>query len=115
ALGLEAISRGAARAIFYEQHFPTAGVIGSNIAALELDAQCRVVTANTFVQLRPPASSIPRELPWVAFCSPPYAFYVDRREQMLTLIGTLVEQAPSESWIVVEADEHFDMAALPEA
>ena len=34
ALGLEAISRGAERATFLEQHYPTAGIIRQNITAL---------------------------------------------------------------------------------
>jgi 16S rRNA (guanine966-N2)-methyltransferase len=113
ALGLEAISRGAAKAIFYEQHFPTAAVIRQNLAVLGLEADCQVIAANTFVQLRPGSISAPRDLPWVVFCSPPYAFYVERKEQMLTLISTLFAEAPPESWIVVEADERFDMALLP--
>ncbi|HEX3656855.1 MAG TPA: RsmD family RNA methyltransferase [Pirellulales bacterium] len=114
ALGLEAMSRGAAKAIFYEQHFPTAAVIRQNFAALGLEADCQVIAANTFVQLRPGAISAPRELPWVVFCSPPYAFYVERQEQMLKLIETLFAEAPPGSSIVVEADERFDMAMLPE-
>ncbi|HEY5311569.1 MAG TPA: 16S rRNA (guanine(966)-N(2))-methyltransferase RsmD [Pirellulales bacterium] len=114
ALGLEAISRGAAKAIFYEQHFPTAAVIRQNFAVLGLEADCEVIAANTFVQLRPGAISVPRDLAWVVFCSPPYAFYVERQEQMLKLIETLFAEAPPESAIVVEADERFDMALLPQ-
>lgn len=115
ALGLEALSRGAAKAIFYEQHFPTAAVIRQNIAALGLGAQAEVVAANTFVQLRPPAASLPRDLSWLVFCSPPYAFYQQRREQMLALVDTLAREAPGGSIFVVEADERFDPASLPDA
>lgn len=115
ALGLEAMSRGAAKAIFYEQHFPTAAVIRQNFAALGLEADCQVVAANTFVQFRPGAVSVLRDLAWVVFCSPPYAFYVERQEQMQKLIETLFAEAPPASAIVVEADERFDMALLPNA
>lgn len=115
ALGFEAISRGAAHAFFYEQHFPTAAMLGRNLRALELEGQSQVIAANTLVQLRPPAASLPRTLPWLAFCSPPYAFYIEKREAMLELIGTLVRESPAESLIVVEADERFDLQSLPEA
>jgi 16S rRNA (guanine966-N2)-methyltransferase len=115
ALGLEALSRGAARATFYEQHFPTAAVIRQNIAALGLEPVCQVVAANTFVQFRPGAVAASHDLPWVAFCSPPFAFYVERKEQMQTLIATLVADAPAASAVVVEADTNFDMGLLPEA
>jgi 16S rRNA (guanine966-N2)-methyltransferase len=115
ALGLEAISRGAARAVFYEQHFPTAAIIQQNIAALGLEAVCQVVAANTFVQFRPGAAAAPRDLPWVVFCSPPFAFYTERKEQMLTLIGSLLDDAPEGSAMMIEADAPFDMALLPRA
>ncbi len=53
--------------------------------------------------------------PWIVFCSPPYAFFVDRRDEMLKLIGTLIDQAPAESMFIVEADERFDFGLLPAA
>lgn len=112
ALGLEALSRGAARATFIEQHFPTAAVIRENIASLGLAAQADVHSANVFLWSR----RLP-ELggsPWVVFCSPPYAFYVDRASDMLDLIGRLREAAPPKSIFVVEADARFDVATLPE-
>ena len=52
--------------------------------------------------------------PWLVFCSPPYAFYIDRKEEMLELIGGLLRAAPAESIFVVEADDRFDFQALPE-
>jgi 16S rRNA (guanine966-N2)-methyltransferase len=52
--------------------------------------------------------------PWLVFCSPPYAFYVERNEEMLALIAGLVRAAPAESIFVVEADERFDFQTLPE-
>ena len=41
---------------------------------------------------------------WLVFCSPPYDFYVDRREEMLELIGGVLAAAPPESLFVVECD-----------
>jgi 16S rRNA (guanine966-N2)-methyltransferase len=52
-------------------------------------------------------------LPWLVFCSPPYAFYVERNEEMLELIGGLLRAAPAESIFVVEADDRFDFQTLP--
>jgi 16S rRNA (guanine966-N2)-methyltransferase len=49
ALGLEALSRGAERATFLEQHYPTAAIIKQNIAALEVADACEVVPGNTFI------------------------------------------------------------------
>ena len=49
ALGLEAISRGAARATLIEQHHPTADLIRKNIAELGLEARADVAVGNTFI------------------------------------------------------------------
>ena len=49
------------------------------------------------------------------FCSPPFDFYVERRDEMLALIGNLLAAAPPESIVVVEADEGFDFGLLPQA
>lgn len=113
ALGLEALSRGAARATFIEQHFPTAGLIRRNAQALEVEPRVDVVTSNTFIWIRrqPDLGSVP----WLVFCSPPYEFYVNRSEEMLTLVGRLFEAAPLDSILVVECDERFDVTLLPEA
>jgi 16S rRNA (guanine966-N2)-methyltransferase len=113
ALGLEALSRGAARATFIEQHFPTADLIRQNIQSLGVESLTEVAPSNTFIWLRrgPDLGSIP----WMVFCSPPYAFYVDRTEEMLSLIGRLFDAAPPESVLVVESDERFDLTLLPDA
>jgi 16S rRNA (guanine966-N2)-methyltransferase len=111
ALGLEALSRGAAQATFIEQHFPTAAVIRENIATLQVAAGTQVVPANTFIWARrlPDLGSTP----WVVFCSPPYDFYVSRAEEIITMLTHLWQAAPAGSTFVVEADERFDFATLP--
>jgi 16S rRNA (guanine966-N2)-methyltransferase len=111
ALGIEAISRGAARATFVEQHFPTADLIRRNLAELRIEEPCTVEPGNTFIWAkRKPQLG---DLRCVFFCSPPYAFYVDRKAEMLELITSLIEKAPAGSLFAVEADEHFDYAELP--
>lgn len=112
ALGLEALSRGAAQAIFLERHFPTAAIIRRNAASLGLTEVCTVLPADTFIWARrelPPA-----DLPWLVFCSPPFEFYASRRDDMLQLIERLASAAPPQSVLVVEADEGFDFTALPQ-
>jgi 16S rRNA (guanine966-N2)-methyltransferase len=113
ALGLEALSRGAARATFIEQHFPTADLIKQHIKQFDITAPCKVEPGNTFIWAKRKFDL--GEQPWVVFCCPPYAFYVDRRAEMLELIGSLVERATEGSVFVVEADERFDFNELPRA
>ncbi len=113
AIGLEALSRGAAKATFIERHFPTAKVIEKNIATLGVEAVCEVVASDTFFWDRQ-ETDLGAE-PWVIFCSPPYDFYVERPRDMLKLIERLIARAPKGSIVVVESDGRFDPETLPQA
>jgi 16S rRNA (guanine966-N2)-methyltransferase len=117
ALGLEALSRGAAHALFLERHFPSADLIRRNAEMLSLGGQIEVLPADTFINFRRGVKLSPaaERRAWVAFCSPPYEFYVSRRDDLLELIGKLLEAAPAGSLFVVEADERFDFGELPQA
>lgn len=112
ALGLEAISRGAARATLIEQHFPTAKLIRRSVAELGLFDVCEVVTADTFIWWH----SCPNlgRLPQLIFCSPPYDLYLTRTTDMVGLASGLLQASPTGSLLVVEADRRFDFAQLPE-
>lgn len=114
ALGLEALSRGAVRATFVERHHPTAAVIRDNAHTLGCGEVVEVVAADTFFWVRQCLPTDATE-PWVVFCSPPWDLFVDRSDDMLALIAALLERAPAESLIVVEADTRFDPATLPRA
>lgn len=133
ALGLEALSRGAESATFIERHVPTARVVEENIASLGVEEQAILLTTSAFLwakrdlpklkagsgtriddepsAFRFPLSAFDR--PWLVFCSPPYAFFVERLEDMLSLIRAVLECAPEGSTMVVEADERFDFSSLP--
>jgi len=113
ALGLEALSRGAVRATLIEQHYPTAAIIRENVATLEVESVTQIITSNVFIWHR--RGVTPDDLPWVVFCSPPYEFYINRTDEMLNLIGGLMEVAPDESIFLVEADAGFDFGLLPNA
>lgn len=113
ALGLEAISRGAAKATLIEQHYPTARLLQQNIAALGVQDRAEVVTGNVFVRALW-HHRLSLSAPWLVFSSPPYAFYVERKQQMLDLLHHLAEAAPAASLFVVESDERFDFTFLPD-
>ena len=113
ALGLEAISRGAAKATFIERHLPTANLIKASAAAFGVAERISVVFGDAF--LWSAKFSAKGEQPLTVFCSPPYDFYVERRQEMLDLVARWVEVSPVGSQIVVEADERFDFALLARA
>jgi len=113
ALGFEAVSRGAARAILAERHFPTADTLCRSARALGIESAVEVRPGDVLLWARrlPP---LPADLPWVVFVSPPWSFFAERREELLGLVVALTRAAPAGSTIVVEADESFDRALLPE-
>lgn len=113
ALALEALSRGASSAILLERHYPTCQLIEQNVRELGLEAQAKVSFGNSFLWARKPIG--PSEIPWIVFCSPPYDFYESRRDEMLELLLRLYAAAPEASTLVVESDERFDFAGLPES
>lgn len=111
ALGLEALSRGAARATFVEQHQPTARLIEQNIAHLGVQAQCEIVIGSAL--LWPVREPPPGDLPWTVFVSPPWEFFRSKSAEMLGQIERLARLAPPGSTLVVEADLEFDASQLP--
>ena len=113
ALGIEAISRGASKGTFIERHLPTAKLIERNAEALGVRELVEVVFGDAFIWSS--RFKIDEPTPLTVFCSPPYDFYVERREAMLEMVRRWVEVLPVGSQIVVEADERFAMDSLPDA
>jgi 16S rRNA (guanine966-N2)-methyltransferase len=117
ALGLEAISRGAVSGTFIEKHVPSARMIEENIRTLGVDNRATLLTTSAFLWAKrdlagaTPASP-PPDMPWIVFCCPPYAFFVDRLAEMLELIRRIQVHAPADSVFIIEADQRFDFALL---
>lgn len=113
ALSLEAISRGAARALMIERHFPTARLIERNLDRMGLADRARVHAGDAFVWPRQQRDWADfTQPPWLVLCSPPWAFFVDRTAEMVDLISDLCGRAPADSEFVVETDQRFDFALL---
>lgn len=110
ALGLEAISRGATSATFIEKHVPTARMVEENVRSLGVDDCTDLAITSAFLWAKRdlPAAATASDKPWLVFCSPPYAFYTQREDEMLDLIVRIQEQAPADSILVVEAEEPFN-------
>jgi len=97
-LGLEALSRGAARALFYDVDRRSLEVIGKNLDRLGFVDRGHVLEGNAFTAADrlPPADLV--------FVDPPYDFYVDKTDDMRKLIETLVTKvvAPSGGRVISE-------------
>jgi 16S rRNA (guanine966-N2)-methyltransferase len=99
ALGIEALSRGAASAVFVERNAGVATVLGVNLDSTGVDEQSRVVRAEaeTFVA-RPTGGPFT-----VVFCDPPYEDPLDgvvRLVEALSTNGALATGAR----VVIERD-----------
>jgi 16S rRNA (guanine966-N2)-methyltransferase len=116
ALGLEALSRGAASATFIEKHVPSARIVQENIRTLGVEDRAALLVTSAFLWAKRDLGSDdngpPRDQPWLVFCSPPYAFFNERQSEMLDLIARIQENAAPGSIVVVEADDSFDFAIL---
>jgi 16S rRNA (guanine966-N2)-methyltransferase len=117
ALGLEALSRGAKFTTFIERHIPTARVVRENMERLEVEEQCELKEASAFVWVKRDLPKLQQDTekgnPWLVFVSPPYAFFVDREQEMIDLITSVIDQSPIGSTVVVESDDRFDFNLLP--
>jgi 16S rRNA (guanine966-N2)-methyltransferase len=114
ALGLEALSRGAAHATFIEKHVPSARVIEENIKALGVEDRATLLITSAFLWAKrdlPPLAPSPAES-FLVFCSPPYAFFTERHVEMHDLIDRIQNHAPAGSILVVEAEDTFDLGLL---
>ncbi len=112
ALSLEAISRGANFATMIELHLPTAKNARLNIESLELEQHCRLLSTDAFYWAKT-REQFESQGPWLVFLSPPYDFFVSKKESVLEMLQTLSEAAPEGSIFVIEADSRFDFASLP--
>lgn len=85
-LGLEALSRGAGRAVFFDVDPRSLEAAEKNLERLGFRDRGRVVQGNAFdaAERLEPADLV--------FVDPPYDFYVEREADMRRLIGTLASR-----------------------
>jgi 16S rRNA (guanine966-N2)-methyltransferase len=112
ALGLEALSRGAERAIFVEQNRGNVALIHRNLATLRFEDRGRVFTADAYRWAR--AFAPIDETPLVVFLDPPYREYEERPRKVNQLLEDLVRRLPAGSLIAAESSRMLDESILPE-
>ncbi|HMO14809.1 MAG TPA: RsmD family RNA methyltransferase [Pirellulaceae bacterium] len=115
AMGIEALSRGAASATFIERHQPTAKLIQKSLQSLGVEEPTSVEFSDTFFWVRQffKRQQFPVQ-PWAVFVCPPYQHYLDFGDEMRGLIDSFSSVAPADSLLVVEADAQFSEATLPQ-
>jgi len=113
AIGFEALSRGASRAIFVERHFPTADLLKRSARSLGVVDSIEVKTGDVLLWAKR-MPELPGGGPWVVFISPPWDFFSSRCGELMALVTAMRNQAPPGSTFVVEADTSFDAELLPD-
>jgi 16S rRNA (guanine966-N2)-methyltransferase len=113
ALGLEALSRGAQRAIFVERDRENVGLILRNITKLRYEDRTQVRHADAYRWAR--AFQPAERRPFVGFLDPPYRDFELRAGHLNQLLARLVEIMPAGSAIALEAGRMLDARILPES
>jgi 16S rRNA (guanine966-N2)-methyltransferase len=111
ALGLEALSRGAERAIFVEKDRENVSLIIRNIATLRYEdrTQVKLTDAYRWVRSFQPADG----QPVAVFIDPPYREYQVNPRRLNQMIAHLVDHLPANSVIALEAGGILDGTILP--
>jgi 16S rRNA (guanine966-N2)-methyltransferase len=112
AIGLEALSRGAARAIFVEKNRENVALIRRNIATLRFEDRATVIMADAYRWAKAYAPT--DDEPVAVFLDPPYADYEDHPERVSKLIVGLVAALPDGSFLAAESRRKLDEEILPD-
>jgi 16S rRNA (guanine966-N2)-methyltransferase len=112
AVGIEALSRGAAEVVFIENHSPAAKLIQKNLDSLGIHGRTRILKLDALRGLqRLAAEHTPSRAPFdIVFLDPPYAA-ADEYRRALTFLGSASFLAPG-GLVIAEHRRTFD---LPEA
>jgi 16S rRNA (guanine966-N2)-methyltransferase len=110
ALGLEALSRGAERAVFVDRDREYVSLIIRNVATLRYEdrASVRLADAYRWARAFQPAD----DRPVVVFIDPPNQEYERRGNALNQLILQVVEKVPAGSVVVLEAGRVLDERIL---
>ena len=95
AVGIEALSRGASRAIFVERSRSVVDVLRENLGALKIEARAEVFTGKV-------TQVLARKTADIVFLDPPYELEAEY-QQALALLGS--DPAPL---VIVQHTAHFD-------
>ena len=112
AIGLEALSRGAARAIFIERNRGNVDLIRRNIATLRYEDRASVILHDAYRWAR--TFVVEDAQPVAVFIDPPYADYDEHPERIRKLLDGLLASLPDGSIIAAESRRKLDSEVLPD-
>jgi 16S rRNA (guanine966-N2)-methyltransferase len=113
-MGLEALSRGAARATFFEKDKSALSLLRKNIVALGLADRTRVIASDLFQWFASPASRpAANSLAQLVFLDPPYKMVVGQGEDLRRLADSVVRHHLASDGTLVFRHDARDQLTLP--
>ena len=114
AVGIEALSRGAAEAIFIENHAPAAKLIRQNLDSLKIDSGCTILAADALSALQKLAARHTPSTPPIdfVFVDPPYANHADYDRILAFLSSNSANFLAPDALVIFEHHHKFH---LPES
>jgi 16S rRNA (guanine966-N2)-methyltransferase len=109
-MGLESISRGAKRALFFEADRSALIRLKKNIASLKVEASATVIPGDLFRYFE--KAPAPAEKASVIFLDPPYRFIQENAEQLRVLAANLANHLAPNGQIIFRHDAN-DTLSLP--
>jgi 16S rRNA (guanine966-N2)-methyltransferase len=115
-MGLESLSRGAARATFFEADRSAAALLRKNIATLDVARRSTVVDRDLFKWFETAPAPKGANRADIIFLDPPYRFLNERPEALRKLAGQLVAHLAPAGLVVFrhDAKDSFDLPPLRE-
>jgi 16S rRNA (guanine966-N2)-methyltransferase len=110
-VGLEALSRGAARATFVERDFRLLADLERHIAAFRVGDRASLARSDVYRwadRWQAPAE------PVTVFLSPPFADFEGRNDELMAAIAALQQRATPGSVIVLQAERGAELGRLPD-
>ena len=110
-MGLECLSRGADRAVFFELERSAVARLRKNISAVEVEDRAQVVAGDVFrhdfAQSKLPEAEI-------IFLDPPYRFLREQPDRVRRLAGQLARKLKSDGVLVFrhDAEDRLDLPGL---
>jgi 16S rRNA (guanine(966)-N(2))-methyltransferase RsmD len=112
AVGIEALSRGAASAAFVERDARVAAAIIRHLQEFGIADRARVERVDVYRWVE--RWHFPPE-PVIVFLGPPYPDLANRAADLMHVVRVLQEKAAAASLLVLQSDRSFDPQLLPEA
>lgn len=110
-MGLESLSRGAAKAVFFERDRSALQLLKSNIQALKVVDRSLVLSGDIFKAFS--TGSIGSARAGVMFLDPPYRFLVEQPEQLRQLVEQAVDGHLEPDATIVFRHDGKDSLELP--